>query len=452
MPTTPFGRWTFASLRMSVDVALALHFAAAAIWWWLSPKGFPLDHSQVWTNSVVPLAAMAVAFIGVFAMHRGNRQITAASVLIFSSAWAAAAIASRVIFPVSLAGIWWLFLLVAIAGAVIFVLLLTGERRVTPALGVCGAFGVIVGVSVVWLQIPRLASTFPLNLPVPEIAGDKQLDALAAVRLGANGMFHPAAGMVTLSRGNVAVHCSPLLDFNRISPDGFWSLLAPRASGTARHCVNQSTNEESQAVQFSDGSTVVLRRAAPDNSIEVTAYTSLDCDVFPHLNSYCVVDISGHKSLSISFSPCAEERIDVLPADYPTGRPARFAYLDAAENFFVVEAASGEKGPFRTLASGRQRRGEPLTIGIHDEGKLIASVSLDDWSLQASTDLSPSAGWGVPVNAIEFQRSGDDDDAPATIWITLAATSVGHGFETVGHRAGSYRNKMRFQLEPPNRE
>ena len=282
MPTTPFGRWTFDLLRTAVDVTLALHFAAAAFWWWFSPKGCPLDHCQVWTNSVVPLAAMAVAFIGVFAMHRGNRSVAAATVLTFASAWAAAAIAGRVIFPVSLAGIWWLFLLVAIAGAAIFaLLLLRGDRRVTPALGICGAFGIIVGVSVVWLQIPRPASTFPIDLPFPEIAGDKQSNALAAVRFGANGIFHPAEGTVTLKRGNVAIHCSPLLDFNRISPDGFWSLLAPRASGTARHCVNHSINEASQAVQFSDGSTVVLPRAAPDGSVEVNAYTPLVCDVFP---------------------------------------------------------------------------------------------------------------------------------------------------------------------------
>ena len=173
---------------------------------------------------------------------------------------------------------------------------------------------------------------------------------------------------------------------------------------------------------------------------------------FSHLNSYCVVDISGHKSLSISFSPCETEKIEVLPADYPTGRPARFAYLDAAENFFVVEATSGEKGPFRNLASGRLQRGDSLTIGMYDEGRPVGSVTLDDWSSQLSTDLSPTAGWGVPVNAIEFQRSGDDENSPATIWITLAATSVGRGFETVGHRAGTYRNTIRFQLEPPNRE
>jgi len=446
MPTTPLGRWSFVVLRLMVDVSLALHFAAAAFWWWLSPKGFPLDRSQFWMNSVLPLAAMAVAFVGLFAMHRGNRGVAAAAVAAFASAWAAAAIAGRVIFPVSLAGVWWLFLLVAFVGGVIFALLLRGERRMTPMLAVGVAAGALVGVGVVWLQIPRLASTVPLGAASPLIVGGEQFDALAAVRLGPNGLFHPAAELVALRRGDVAIHCSPLLDFHRISPDGFWSLFAPRGSSTERHCVGQSVIEETQLVKFSDGSTILLPRPIASDAIEITAYTPLKQNVFSHLNSFCVVDVRGHKSLSLTFSPCSATKIDVRPADYPFGRPARFAFLDAADNFLVVEATSGEKGPFRILTSGRLRRGEPLTIGIHDDGQLIGSVTLYDWSSQVSTDLSPTAGWGLPVNAIEFQRGGDDDMAPATIWITLAGTSVGRGFETVGHRAGTYRNKIRFQL------
>ena len=47
------------------------------------------------------------------------------------------------------------------------------------------------------------------------------------------------------------------------------------------------------------------------------------------------------------FSPSPDEIIDVLQADYPFGRPARFAFLDDAGQFHVCEASSGEKGPFR---------------------------------------------------------------------------------------------------------
>lgn len=80
--------------------------------------------------------------------------------------------------------------------------------------------------------------------------------------------------------------------------------------------------------------------------------------------------------------------------------------------------------------------------------QLLATLTLDDWTQQLSTDLSPTAGWGVPMNAIEFRRSDDSKSSPIEIFVTLAATSVGRGWETVGHRAGTYRNRFSFQLEP----
>ena len=73
-------------------------------------------------------------------------------------------------------------------------------------------------------------------------------------------------------------------------------------------------------------------------------------------------------------------------------------------------------------------------------------IVLADWSAQADTTLSPTAGWGVPVNAIEFSLSADAPSSPASIFVTLAATSVGRGWDCVGHRPGTYRNRIR--LEP----
>lgn len=113
--------------------------------------------------------------------------------------------------------------------------------------------------------------------------------------------------------------------------------------------------------------------------------------------------------------------------------------------FRIVEATSGEKGPFRTLAEGPLGRAEELTITLRDEGRALARIVLGDWSAQADTTLSPTAGWGVPVNAIEFSLSGDAPSSPASIFVTLAATSVGRGWDCVGHRAGIYRNRIRVE-------
>jgi hypothetical protein len=137
--------------------------------------------------------------------------------------------------------------------------------------------------------------------------------------------------------------------------------------------------------------------------------------------------------------------IEVRRFDYPFGRPARFAFVESDRTFRVVEALSGEKGPFQTLARGRLNSEEALTVTLHDEGRAVARITLDDWSSQADTTLSPTGGWGIPVNAIEFSLSDDSPASPASIFVTLAGTSVGHGWDCVGHSPGTYRNRIRLQ-------
>jgi hypothetical protein len=88
---------------------------------------------------------------------------------------------------------------------------------------------------------------------------------------------------------------------------------------------------------------------------------------------------------------------------------------------------------------------ETLAIGLRDRGRLIGRISMADWSSQADTTISPTAGWGVPVNAIEFSLADELPSSPASIFVTLAATSVGRGWDCVAHNPGSYRNRIRFE-------
>jgi hypothetical protein len=448
MPTSSLSRW-FAPLRcVVVDASLALHLAAAAFWWWFSPKGFPFASSQFWTNSVLPIAAMVLATIGLIAMHKGRRLVAAATVLCFATTWATVAIALRVVFPLSLAGVWLLFLIVACAGGAMFVLLVRGERTMFPTWTACAATGVAAGLFVVRWQIPESPSTIPWNAKSASATDVPNRDLSQPIsRVTDNIDFHPGAVLFTFKRGGVRINCSPLIEFDLISTDHCWSLLADRRSTPARHFVQQTVTQNALTYHYSDGSTVLVPKL-PAATLELSAYTSIKTATYSHLNSFCYLEIGGHKSLALSFSPCSAAIVEVLPTDYPFGRPARFAYLNTADRFHVCEATSGEKGPFHILTSGPLKRDEPLTIGIHDNQRRIASITLDDWSAQASTALSPSAGWGVPVNAIEFQRLGDSPTDRVGVWITLAATSVGRGFETVGHRPGTYRNKITVQLEP----
>ena len=392
---------------------------------------------------MLPVATMLLAGVGLVAMHYGRRGLAAGVVLCFACAWAAAAVCARVVFPLSLAAIWLILLCIACAGVGMSALLICGQPKSTLAWIASAAFGLVVGFLVVRWQIPEPPSTIPWNPAIPSTINDDTRAANASnIRVSGHAYFQPIAADLLFSQGDIRLRCSLLLDFDRISLDHFWSLLARRRWTPDRQFLSQRLSDDESLVRYNDGSSVHIRYASVGGVLELTAYTPVRAETYSHLNSFCYLEISGHKSLAIKFSPCADAVIDVLPADYPFGRPARFAYLDANDRFRICEATSGEKGPFRELAAGKLSRGEPLAITFYDEGHAATSVTLDDWSAQASTAISPTAGWGVPVNAIEFHRFGDSPSADAGIWVTLAATSVGRGFETVGHRPGTYRNHI----------
>jgi hypothetical protein len=398
---------------------------------------------------VLPVAVVAVAGAGLIVLHYGRRSAAGVCVLCFATAWASAAVAARLVFPLSLAGIWWLFLVVASAGGALFWTLIRGERAMLPAWLAGGTAGALIGILVVWWQIPESPSTVPWNADLPlAVSRWNGIQPPRIVTVADNVVFDASAARLAIAHGNLRFQCSPLITFDRISPDRFWSLLARGIWTPVRRYVKQTITEEARDFHYDDGSTVHFPRQGSDGSLELTACTVVRTSTYSHLNTFCYLEIDGHESLALSFSPCADTIVDVQPADYPFGRPARFAYLDAGGRYRVCQATSGEKGPFHELASGPLHRGEPLVIDIHDNRRRIASIRLEDWPTQASTALSPSAGWGVPVNAIEFQRLGESTTDSAGIWITLAATAIGRGFETVGHRPGTYRNQIAIRWEP----
>jgi len=104
----------------------------------------------------------------------------------------------------------------------------------------------------------------------------------------------------------------------------------------------------------------------------------------------------------------------------------------------VVEAQSAEKGPFRTLCQGKAGDA-PLLSTLYDAEHPVCRLRLDDWARQASRQLSPTAGWGVPVNAVVFSRFDDHPAAAVWLWMSLASTSVGRGCDSVGHVPGTNR-------------
>ncbi len=432
--------------RVFVETTLAAHLAVAALYWWMSPKGFPVLHNRFWLNSVLPTVVVAAIAAALYGLLRRRYAFATGVCVALAAAWGMVAPVSPLYFPVSLGGLWAAaFLPTAVLGLCCAVLL--PRTRVAPYVW-CLAFfaGQNLGDHAIFSQLPPRTGVQPLNEKIDIDAENLPgFDAPGLIGIGPHARLLASTGEVLADGRSLSVRCEPLLSFDRVSPDGFWSLLAPEGR-TVRKLTWQGADDADRLFRYNDGSLLAASASTDPSRVEVTAFSELERVTYSHLNSFCVLRVSGHKRLTTAFSPCGDEQIEVLPADYPTGRPARFAYFDADQGFRVVEASSGEKGPFRQLAQGELQRGDPLTIQLYDEGVLAVSVTLHDWSAQADATLSPTAGWRVPVNAIEFQRLGPAENDGATFWITLAATSVGRGWECVGHGPGTYRNRVTFEL------
>jgi hypothetical protein len=249
-----------------------------------------------------------------------------------------------------------------------------------------------------------------------------------------------------LRRGRFHLDISPFLTFESRSPDRCWTVFAPRSDRESpRRTLDAVRLGQGEAwLRFNDGelTTLTERVQLDDGQINIDASSVLSAPVYSHLNTLSSLTVYGHRRLTVSFSPCPDVRVEVTNSDYPFGRPLRLAYLDGHETLHVVESSSGEKGPFHELASGALPRSAPLTVTLFDERLAFCRITFLDWAYQAGTELSPTAGWGLPVNSIEFSLAGDAPASVASIWITLAGTGVGRGWDSVGHTAGTYRNRI----------
>ena len=432
---------------------LVAHVLASAAWFWLEPGGFPWGHPRFWVNRVLAFAAAAWCLVGLVALHRGEGARLIALLPAYPAAWASGAITGRLVFPVTLSRLWLAPLCMSLLMAVSLVPFWRGSlgRSLRAAAVVAGAWA-LCGAGVVLSQSAEPPATHPLG---QTLAGedDRSRDGRGTVpgvvHLTPRTAICTSEGSITTRLSGLTLEVQPLLRFLSGSPDGCWVVLnrAVDREGPEPRCrgFRESRGDESILDYEFPGLGLATLRVADDpggEAVAVDASTTIRRPVFSHLNSFCDLEIRGHRRLFLAFSPCPATRIEVLPSDYPVGRPARFAYVDERRRFLVVEASSGEKGPFHTLAEGTLEPSQPLTITLYDEDSPAGRVTLDDWSAQLSTQLSPTAGWGAPENAIEFSLAGSSPSSTATIFFTLAGTSVGRGWDCVGHAAGTYRNRI----------
>jgi hypothetical protein len=423
------------------------HALAAAVWWWLMPGGFPAGHPRFWANQVVPPAVILVCGVTLVAAHRERYGIVRAVIVMLAAMWLGMAISARVTFPVSLRVRFWIPLLffacVLIAA---FAPALRGVRWPRVMTAAALVTGLLFGAWLPRTQVGDDPSTQPLNItfaPTTLPAFEQQ----PMTRSFQGFDVTPSSGIVQLRRGRYILAIQPMLTFRSRSPDRCWTIFASSAdrTGPSRLLDGFLDREGGVSMTYRDDnrSWLTVDQAGDGWGANIETTTIAAKPIYSHLNTFCEFQFAGHSKLSVTFSPCPQTPIEVTHFDYPVGDAARFAYLDRDGTFRIVEASDGEKGPFKTLAEGRLSRDDPLEMILSNKSDQIARVVLHDWAKQTSTALSPTAGWRVPVNAVEFSRDSEDEGSVASFFVSLAGTSVGRGWDSVGHAAGTYRSRIR---------
>lgn len=419
---------------------LALHIGAAGVWWWLMPGGFPSSSTEFWVNQAAPPFVMALLLLALLARGRVSAVILPPVLAMIPAFWMAFGISARLTFFESFRSLWMLPFL---AGAALAGLWVRGFMRrlvrgwLVPVFAVAA---LAAGWSFPGTQRAAAPATNPTADPpaMMPAGGDRRL-----VKLSRDAQLHADDGRVVIKRDKVILNVQPLLTFADRSPDRCWVALAPDElnGATKRSFVAKSHDGALWRLWYKDEGESALDVGARDGGVDLDVRCRLPHALFTHTNSWAELSLQGHKKLTLAFSPLPQQRVEVAPAT----AAERFAYVDAAGQFHLAQARERQRGPFSEIAAAPIGK-QPLTITIFDDGKPIFTVSLEDFATQASTQLSPTAGWGVPVNAIEFMRGGDAESAPALITFTLAATNIGRGTASVGHAAGIYRNRISVRL------
>lgn len=365
---------------------VAAHALSAGYFGWRAPHGFAPFSLLFFSNEGLP-ALVALGGVASIIVAIIRPAAIASAGLGLAGVWLGAAVTSFALFPSSA---WRLALIAAASGGAmgLFSWRVVGALRPAVALGlVAGALG----------------------------AGAQRAPEPATHPLGGTLGAKEAGSLVTLECGGLSLKIEPVLRFESCSDDRFWALWADR------HCPAPS-----------DFATQ-LRREGEVTVIE--AQTRLAAPVFSHLNSFTTVSISRAGLRAAVAGGPAE------PFSPETG-PRRFAWLGGDGELHTSRSTRDEKGPFIELALAHLER-QALVVVLSDDAGPACRVSFETWAAQASVEASPTAGWGVAQNGLELLEASDG--SVAGLVLSLAATSIGRGWDTVGHAAGTYRNLVRFE-------
>ncbi len=399
----------------------ALPAAATAVLW--RPLGtFPVITLAFWASSGFVLLAWLSAALGLLAASRRDSALLVACTLLPAFALQALGLTGRFVFPDTFRAVWLGPAVLGVLWSVAALPLLgtlASRRHAVLALCVSALVGAPFGVIQVLARRPRTpAGTRPLNLAAPE-----------------SSKATPPPQRLRFDCAGRRVDVLPFLSFESTSRDGFW----PRAGPPD---ILEGPPEATLCA---------LQVEAQDGGLTLEASTELPHAVHSHLNRFLELQLRGFDAPTLAFDALGPTPFPLKPFDYPHGRPAHFAVVTEGGELRVARGSDAEKGPFVELGRGLVPSDGVLSLALLDGAVHIAHVDVDGFVAQADLGPSPTAGFGMPANVLQFGVPPRQPPGEATpvgvLHLSLAESGIGEGLDTVTHAAGRYWLRVALRCE-----
>jgi hypothetical protein len=210
--------------RMFWLMVLVGHGLLALAWWWLSPGGFGFGHPRFWSNRVAPPVVLGLAIASLAALRQDRIGVLRRLLPAWPAAWAGGSILLRILFPITMAGIWLVLLALAatMAMAAVRPWSKPGERRWVG--GLLMAIGsAMAGAAAAGTLRPPAPATHPRDIPLAPIAwlsDTSNRTPPGSVRFDPGAMVQTTDGSLIVRMAPLTISVQPLLTFPNQSPDG----------------------------------------------------------------------------------------------------------------------------------------------------------------------------------------------------------------------------------------